>query len=75
MVIQTVPILVHKMQSESKQHLQNEHQRLRLLLYMCSQPADKYPHHFSKEGLFGRHAFALPTVIAAVLSLLGMLYL
>lgn len=40
---------------------------------MCSQPADKYPHHFSEEGLFGRHPFALPTVIAAVLSLLGTL--
>ncbi len=37
----------------------------------CSQPADKYPDMFSQAGLFGRFPFALPTMIAAVLSLVG----
>lgn len=37
----------------------------------CSQPADKYPDMFSQTGLFGRFPFALPTMIAAVLSLVG----
>ena len=37
----------------------------------CSQPADKYPDMFSQAGLFERFPFALPTMIAAVLSLVG----
>lgn len=37
----------------------------------CSQPADKYPDMFSQTGLFGRFPFALPTMIAAVMSLVG----
>ncbi len=41
------------------------------LPYGCSQPADKYPDMFSQTGLFGRFPFALPTMIAAVLSLVG----
>ena len=41
----------------------------------CSQPSDKYPGSFSATGLFGRFPFALPTLIAAILSLLGKLIL
>ena len=41
------------------------------LLCGCSQPADKYPDMFRQTGLFGRFPFALPTMIAAVLSLVG----
>ncbi|DBA97084.1 TPA: hypothetical protein ACH3X1_014854 [Trebouxia sp. C0004] len=36
-----------------------------------SQPADKYPDMFSQAGLFGRFPFALPTIIAAFLSLVA----
>ena len=40
-------------------------------LLCCSQPANKYPGTFSASGIFGHFPFALPTIIAAFLSLVG----
>lgn len=47
------------------------HVRLLHLAVSCSEPANKYPETFSASGLFGKFPFALPTIIAAFLSLAG----
>ncbi|KAL9690044.1 hypothetical protein QQ045_010437 [Rhodiola kirilowii] len=36
-----------------------------------AQPADKFPHLFSKESLFGRFPYALPCLVISIIALLA----
>jgi hypothetical protein len=38
-----------------------------------SSPAVQYPGTFSKDGIFGRHPFALPSLVSAGLSIIGFI--